>query len=62
MDFMSDQLFDGGPIRTLTVADIHMREGLLTHPRANFRAAQVVVVLEQLVRAQGQAEEPEGGQ
>jgi transposase InsO family protein len=28
MDFMSDQLFDGRPIRILTVVDIHTREGL----------------------------------
>jgi putative transposase len=53
MDFMSDQLFDGRPIRILTVVDIHTREGLSTTPRANFRAAQVVEVLDQLVRARG---------
>ena len=53
MDFMSDQLFDGRPIRILTVVDIHTREGLSTAPRANFRAAQVVEVLDQLVRARG---------
>jgi putative transposase len=50
MDFMSDQLFDGRPIRILTVVNIHTREGLSTHPRANFRAAQVVEVLDQFVR------------
>ncbi|MBB5696454.1 hypothetical protein FHS87_004525 [Roseomonas pecuniae] len=27
---MSDQLFDGRPIRILTVVDIHTREGLST--------------------------------
>ena len=53
MDFMSDQLFDGRPIRILTVVDIHTREGLSTYPRANFRAAQVVEVLDQLVRLRG---------
>jgi putative transposase len=53
MDFMSDQLFDGQPIRILTVVDIHTREGLSAHPRANFRAAQVVEILDQLVRARG---------
>lgn len=53
MDFMSDQLFDGRPIRILTVVDIHTREGLSTTPRANFRAAQVVEVLDQLVRVRG---------
>ena len=53
MDFMSDQLFDGRPIRILTVVDIHTREGLSTHPRAHFRAAQVVEVLDGLVRSRG---------
>ena len=53
MDFMSDQLFDGRPIRILTVIDIHTREGLSTHPRANFRAAQVVEILDGLVRHRG---------
>jgi putative transposase len=53
MDFMSDQLFDARPIRILTVVDIHTREGLSTHPRANFRAAQVVEVLDHLVRNRG---------
>ena len=50
---MADQLFDGRPIRILTVVDIHTREGLSTTPRANFRAAQVVEVLDQLVRTRG---------
>jgi putative transposase len=63
MDFMSDpaanpfrdfgELFDGRPMRILTVVDIHTREGLSTAPRANFRAAQVVEALDQLVRARG---------
>ena len=53
MDFMSDQLFDGRPIRILTVVDIHTREGLSTAPKANVRAAQVVEVLDQLVRVRG---------
>lgn len=53
MDLMSDQLFDGRPFRILTVVDIHTREGLSTHSRANFRAAQVVEVLDRLVRARG---------
>lgn len=50
---MSDQLFDGRPIRILTIVDIHTREGLSTTPRANFREAQVVEVLDQLVRLRG---------
>lgn len=63
MDFMSDpaanpfrnfgELFNGRPIRILTVVDIHTRKALSTAPRANFRAAQVVEVLDQLVRARG---------
>ncbi len=53
MDFMSDQLFDGRPIRVLTIMDIHTREGLSTAPKANFRAAQGVEVLGRLVRARG---------
>ena len=50
---MSDQLFDGRPIRILTIVDIHTREGLSTIPRANFKAAHVVEVLDQLVRLRG---------
>lgn len=53
MDFMSDGLFDGRPIRILTIVDIHTREGLSTYPRANFRAAQVVEILDGLVRLRG---------
>jgi transposase InsO family protein len=48
-----DQLFDGRPIRILTIVDIHTREALSTHPRANFRAAQVVEILDGLVRLRG---------
>ncbi len=50
---MSDQLFDSRPIRILTIVDIHTREGHTSTPRANFRAAQVVEVLDQLVRVRG---------
>jgi putative transposase len=46
MDLMSDQLFDGRPIRILTIVDIHTREGHTSTPRASFRAAQVVEVLD----------------
>ena len=35
------------------MVDIHTREGLSTHTRANFRAAQVVEVLDGLVRLRG---------
>ena len=56
MNFMSDQLFDGRPIRILTIVDVHTREGLSTTPRASFRAARVVEVLDQLVRVRGKPE------
>jgi putative transposase len=51
MDFMSDELFDGRPIRILAVVDIRTREGLTIAARANFRAAQIVEVLDGLVQA-----------
>ena len=53
MDFMSDELFDGRPFRILTVVDCHTREALSIVPRVNFRAFQVVEVLDQLVRVRG---------
>jgi putative transposase len=52
-DFMSDQLFDGRPIRILAVVDIRTRDGLAITPRANFRAAQIVEVVDGLVQARG---------
>lgn len=56
MDFMSDALFDGRPFRLLTVVDCHTRESLAIVPRMNFRAFQVVEVLEQLTRERGKPE------
>lgn len=53
MDFMPDALFDGRPIRILTVVDCHSRESLAIVPRSNFRAYQVVEVLDRLVREHG---------
>jgi len=50
MDFMSDALFDGRTFRLLTVVDCHTRESLAIVPRTNFRAFQVVEVLERLTR------------
>ncbi len=50
---MADQLFDGRPFRILSVLDVDTREGLSTIPRASFRAAQVVEVLDQLARVRG---------
>ena len=42
MDFVSDGLFDGRPIRILAVIDAHTREALSIVPRANFRAFNAV--------------------
>lgn len=53
MDFMSDALFNGRPFRLLTVVDCHTRESLAIVPRTNFRAFQVVEVLERLARERG---------
>ncbi len=53
MDFMSDALFDGRPFRLLTVVDCCSREGLATVPRANFRAFNVVEVLDRLAAERG---------
>ena len=36
MDFVSDSLFNGAPIRILTVVDCHTRESLSVEPRASF--------------------------
>ena len=53
MDFVSDQLFDGRPIRILAVLDAHTREALSIVPRANFRAFDVVAELTRLARERG---------
>ncbi len=53
MDFMSDALFDGRSFRILTVVDCHSRESLAIVPRTNFRAYQVVEVLDRLVAERG---------
>ena len=53
MDFMSDTLFDGRPIRLLTVIDCHSREGLAIGVRPNFRAFDVIEVLDRLARERG---------
>lgn len=53
MDFMSDALFDGRPFRLLTVVDCCSREGLTIVPRANFRAINVVEVLDRLAAERG---------
>lgn len=53
MDFMSDTLFDGRPFRLLTVVDRHTRKSLVIVPRTNFRAFQVVDVLDRLAKERG---------
>lgn len=53
MDFVSDQLFDGRPIRILAVLDTHTREALSIVPRVSFRAFNVVQELDRLAREHG---------
>ena len=53
MDFMAGALFDGRPLRILTVVDCHTRESLAIVPRGSFRAAQVVDVLDRIVQERG---------
>jgi putative transposase len=53
MDFMSDRLFDNRAYRILTILDCHSRESLATEPRQSFRAANVVDVLDRLIREHG---------
>jgi putative transposase len=50
MDFVSDQLFGGRPIRILAVLDAHTREALSIVPRASFRTFDMVVELTRLAR------------
>ncbi len=53
MDFVSDQPFDGRPIRILAVMDARTREALSIVPRADFRAFDVVAELTRLARDRG---------
>ena len=53
MDFVSDQLFDGRPIRILAVIDAHTREALSIVPKVSFRAFDVVQELDRLVGGRG---------
>jgi putative transposase len=50
---MADQIFDGRSFRILTVVDCHTQEALSIAPRVNFRAYQVVEVLDDLTRVRG---------
>ena len=47
---MSYALFDGRPFRLLTVVDCHTRESVAIVPRVNFRAIQVVDVVDHLAK------------
>ena len=53
MDFVSDALLNGRPIRILAVIDAHTREALSIVPRASFRAFDVVQELDGLARQRG---------
>jgi len=53
MDFVSDTLFNGTPIRILTVVDCHTRESLSVEPRATFRAYHVVEALDRIAAQRG---------
>lgn len=50
MDFMSDALFDGRSSRILTLVDCHSRKSLAVASRTNFRAFQVVEILDRTAR------------
>jgi putative transposase len=53
MDFMSDKLFDGRPLRIVTIVDCHTREALATAARTNFRAYQAIEELDRIARIRG---------
>ena len=53
MDFVSDTLYDGRPIRVLTVVDCHTRESLAIEPRASFRAFNVAEALDRITKERG---------
>ena len=53
MDFMADQLGDGGKIRFLTVIDVFTREALAIEVGERLRGEDVATVLNRLVRQRG---------
>ena len=53
MDFMSDELYDGGRIRLLTIVDNHTRESLAIHVGRRIRGMDVVRVLDRIRAAHG---------
>ncbi len=56
MDFVSDRLFDGRPIRVLVVLDARTRGALPVVPRGSSRAFDVVAELTRLARERGRPE------
>ena len=53
MDFMHDELADGGKFRVLTVIDVFTRECLALHVGRSLRGADVATVLDGLVAHRG---------
>lgn len=53
MDFVSDALFDGRRLHTLTVMDNYTRECLAIHVDAGIRGEQVVEVMERICAQRG---------
>jgi putative transposase len=53
MDFMSDQLYSGRPIRILTIVDQYSRESLALRAGSRLTGDDVVTVLQGLIQARG---------
>lgn len=53
MDFMQDQLFNGRRFRTFNVVDEFTRENLAIHVSRSIRSANVVDILNQLIKLRG---------
>jgi putative transposase len=53
MDFVHDQLFDGRPLRVLTVIDQFSRQSPLIEPRSGFSGRDVVAGLDRIIERTG---------
>ena len=53
LDFMSDQLYSGRPIRILTIVDNYSRESLALQVGVHLTGEDVVTVLNRLIRERG---------
>jgi len=53
MAFVSDQLFDGPKLRILTIDNVFMHFGPAIDARKNYRADDVVNILERVTRTYG---------